>query len=91
MTATQTTTERQTVKPRLEDKNYKLRGTTKLEVGNYTFIVYSYRPVYTRLTTQDSLLPIITQRVNHSLAKQNISMLPSSPQTPCGHGAERRR
>ena len=74
MTTTPTIAEHQTAKPRLEDKGYKLRGTRKLEVDNYTFIVNSYQAVFTKPTVQERLIPIITRRINHILAKQN---------TPC--------
>lgn len=67
----------QTAQMRLEDEDYQLANTCTVDVGSYTFTVNSYQPIGTSLSATDSFLPVITSRINHSLARQKPPVLPS--------------
>ena len=85
------TAKHQLAPKRLEDNSYRLSKTNTTDISNYTFIVNSYQPLGTNPSVKDKLIPIVVSRVNRSLAKQKPSVLRSVMQTPCGHGAGRRR
>jgi len=78
MTATPTIAAHQPAPKRLEEKRHQLIKTATHDVEKYTFIVNSYQPIETNLSAADNFVPIITQRIIRSLARQNPPVLPST-------------
>ncbi|MCL2807419.1 MAG: hypothetical protein FWD27_04545 [Coriobacteriia bacterium] len=77
MTATIKSPAHQSEQIRLEDTSYSFCETTTTDVENYTFTISTYQPVGTSLSALESLLPLVSKRINRSLAKPSSFMLPS--------------
>jgi len=58
-------------------ESYRLTETTTETVEDYTFRVNSYQPVSATSDVADRLLPLVVQKLSHTLAKQKAEMLPS--------------
>jgi len=75
---------------RLEDEDYRLCFTSTHDVKDYTFVVNSFQPIGANPSAAERFVPVITRRIDRTLARQNSPVLGLAAQMPRGHGAGRR-